>query len=61
MHLDTRVRCPFVSFSQISTRRITDAFRNAGIDWTPVNVLDRLPELVRAANGKHDFTKGAVA
>lgn len=52
---------PFVSFPQISTRRITGAFRNAGIDWNPINVLDRLPELILAASGKQDFTKGAVA
>lgn len=52
---------PLVSFPRISTDRIARAFRNAGIDWSPIQVLDRLPELVLAARGKHDFTKGAIA
>ena len=52
---------PFVSFPAISTSRITGAFRAAGIDWAPMALSDKLPDLIHAARGVSNPTRGAVA
>tara|TARA_R110002126_G_scaffold7828_15_gene37843 strand:- start:1787 stop:2653 length:867 start_codon:yes stop_codon:yes gene_type:complete len=50
---------PQVGFPAISTGRIAAAFAAAGLRWEPTAMLDRLPDLTRAALGSTHITEGA--
>lgn len=55
----TAADAPHVGFPAISTARLATTFSNAGLEWQPAHVLDRLPGLVLAANGGKTLTEGA--
>lgn len=50
---------PQVSFPAISTGRVAAAFAAAGLRWEPASLLDRLPDLTRAAQSGTHITEGA--
>ena len=50
---------PHVGFPEIMTARIASAFSGAALSWEPSRLLDRLPDLVFAANRGAHLTEGA--
>lgn len=55
----TAADSPHVGFPRIMTERISAAFTEAGLSWSPSRLLDRLPDLAYAAGSGAHINEGA--
>lgn len=59
--IDIADNAPLVDYPGISTRRIGDLYHEAGAEWAPLKLTDRIAALVAAAGRTWNIKEGAVA